>query len=170
MGQKRMQEKNRELTEAVRRNEARVYTDAISGKRVVKKNAPNVDKKTVRRSVFGTRIFYNCPKCGKPLEFKKKMHQGLCMRCGQRLDWARYDSMPAIWLEVKDADEAAYWASQYETTCKTLYGIDFEAWRLSVTRADYPMLLYFPFEDDKAYGRFMRKASKEANVLREVSL
>ena len=164
MSSKRIREKQKDVTEAIKRGEAKAYTDA-DGRRTVKKVAPNTDKRTVRRSILGTRIFYNCPKCGKPLEYKKKMHQGLCMRCGQRLDWADVDEMPCVILMIHDADEAGYWAGQYELTCGTLYGIDYDEWRLSMVKKQYPMQLYFPFTDKKAYGRFMREASREGTVV-----
>ena len=127
----------------------------------------NNEKKKIRRSILGTRIFYNCPKCGQLLNYKKKLHSGICMHCGQKLDWDDLENMACVWLEVHDSDEAGYWASQYEQLNGTLYGIDFEEWRLSMTRKDYPMLLYFPFPEGKAYGRFMRKAAKEATIVKE---
>lgn len=164
MSSKRIKEKSQEIRKSLREGTAFATVDA-SGRRHIRKL--NTDKKTVRRSILGTRIFYNCPKCGQLLTYKKKMHQGLCMNCGQGLNWGEYGQMPAVYLSVRDADEAGYWAGQYEKEAGTLYGIDFESWRLSMTRKVYPMLLYFPFADEKAYGRFMRRAAKEATIIKE---
>ena len=153
--------------DALKRKEAKRYTKP-DGEIHVKKIAPNTQKKTVRRSFLGTRIFYTCPRCGKPLQYKRKMHQGLCMNCGQRLDWSDYDDMACVWLEVHDAEEAGYWGGQYSEINGTLYGIDYEKWRLSMTRKRYPMILFFPFPYGKDYGRFMRKASKEATIIKDI--
>ena len=166
MSKKRIQEKSRAIRKAVKEGNAKV-TYKSDGKMEIKKIAPNVDKKKVRRSFYGTKIFYNCPKCGQVITFRKKMHKNLCINCGQYLDWSDYDNMACVCLKVTDAEEAGYWASQYETAIGTLYGIDYEEWRLSMTKKRYPMLLFFPFPEGKAYGRFMRKASKEGNIVKE---
>lgn len=155
-------EKNRGVVKALKNGTGFVNYDEYGHRKV---NILNSEKKTVRRSFLGTRIFYNCPKCGKPLQYKKKLHQGICMNCGQRLDWSDFDNMSCIWLKVDNADEAGYWAAQYETINGTAYGIDVEKWRLE--RKSYPMLLYFPFPNAKDYGRFMRKAAKEATIIKE---
>lgn len=158
----RTAEKNKQIIKQLKNGTAFVSKDA-EGRRKI--NTLNCEKKKVRRSFLGTRIFYNCPKCGKPLKYKKKMHQGLCMNCGQRLDWSDYDNMAAVWILVKDSEEAGYWASQYEAINGETYGLDVEKWRL--IHKDYPLLLYFPFPYGKDYGRFMRKAAKEATIVKE---
>jgi DNA-directed RNA polymerase subunit RPC12/RpoP len=163
---KRTAEKNQKITEAIRKGTA-VTSKDIHGRRTI--TVLNSEKRKVRRSFLGTRIIYNCPKCGQILSFKKKLHSGICMNCGQNLDWDDFDNMACTYLRVADSDEAGYWASQYETICGTLYGIDFEEWRLSMTRKTYPMLLYFPFPFGKEYGRFMRKAAKEATIVTDFS-
>lgn len=165
---KRTAEKNREIVQALKNHDAKAYIDD-KGRRIVKKKAPNTEKKVVRRSFLGTRVLYNCPKCGKLLNFKKKMHQGLCMNCGQRLDWADYGEMNCVWLEIHDGEEAGYWADQYKKVNGALYKVDYESWRLSMTRRDYPALLYFPFPNGKDYGRFMRKAAKEATIVKNIN-
>lgn len=165
MGRTRTAEKNKKIAKAVKKGTAIVSKDT-DGRRKV--SMLNVDEKKVRRSFLGTRIFYNCPNCGEKLEFKKKLHSGLCMRCGQALDWADFDNVSCVYLLMHDADEAAYWADQYESAVGGLYGIDYDEWRLSMTKKGYPLTLYFPFANSKDYGRFMRKASKEATVVKEI--
>ena len=130
-------------------------------------SAPNTDRKAVRRSFLGTRIFYNCPKCGRVLENRRKAHRNLCMQCGQYLDWDEFDKMSAVYLSVTDADNALYWAEQYKYFNGETYGIDLDKWRrgLSLKKEDYPMILFFPFPTGKAYGRFMRQASKEGTII-----
>lgn len=161
---RRMAEKNRQIAKQIKEGTAFITKDS-EGRRHVR--ALNSEKKKVRRSFLNTRIFYNCPKCGQPLQFKKKMHQGLCMRCGQRLDWDNYEDMAVVWILVHDAEEAGYWAAQYEAINGDTYGLDVENWRL--IRKDYPLLLYFPFPYGKDYGRFMRKAAKEATIIKDIN-
>lgn len=163
MSRERIAEKSMAIRKAVKEGNAKVVK-GTDGKISIKKTAPNVDRKKVRRSIMGSRIFYTCPKCGKVLEFSKKMHKNLCMRCGQYLDWSDYENMACVWILANDAEEAGYWAGQYEAMNGTLYGIDFEEWRLK--RKSYPLLLFFQFPEGKAYGRFMRKVAKEANVIK----
>ena len=160
----RIAEKNKQIIKQLKNGTAFATKDA-GGRRKI--NVLNTEKKKVRRSFLGTRIFYNCPKCGKALRYKKKMHQGLCMECGTRLDWSDYDNMPCVYLMVNDSEEAAYWASQYESINGDTYGLDIEKWRL--IHRDYPLLLYFPFPNAKDYGRFMRKAAKEATIIKEIN-
>ena len=168
MSRKRIAEKSRAVRKSVKEGNAKV-TYKPDGKMEIKKAAPNVDKKKVRRCFYGTRIFYNCPKCGQVITFRKKMHRNLCMNCGQYLDWADYENRACVWIQVENAEDAGYWASEYESATSTLYRIDFEAWRLSMTKKRYPMLLFFPFPEGKAYGRFMRKAAKEADIVKDVN-
>lgn len=157
----RSAEKNRKIVKALKEGTAFATKDAEGHRKI---NVLNSEKKKVRRSVLGTRIFYNCPKCGQVLMYKKKMHQGICMNCGQRLDWSDYDNLSCVWLLVHDSEEAGYWAAQYESINGDAYEIDTEKWRL--IRKDYPLLLYFPFLNGKDYGRFMRKAAKEATIIK----
>ena len=164
MSYKRTAEKNKRIVKQLKEKTA-IETVDIEGKRHVK--CLNADKKDVRRSFLGNRIFYNCPKCGKSLKYNKKMHQGLCMSCGQRLNWGDYDDMAVVWILARDSEEAGYWAAQYEAINGSSYGIDVEKWR--VTRKEYPLLLYFPFPYGKEYGRFMRKAAKEATIVKEIN-
>ena len=168
MAGKRIAEKRKQVLKDIREGNARVVTGK-DGKTTVKKLAPNTEKKKVRRSILDGRIFYNCPKCGKIIAHRKKMHRNLCMACGQYLDWSDYDNWACIWMKIENAEEAGYWAGQYEAANGTLYGIDYDTWRLSMTKMGYPMLLYFPFPEGKAYGRFMRKAAKEGTIIKEVN-
>ena len=158
----RAAEKNKQILKQIKDGTAIVTKDA-EGRRHIRKL--NTEKKPVRRSFLGTRIFYNCPMCGKPLKYKKKMHQGLCMSCGQRLDWCDYENMSVVWILAHDSEEAGYWAAQYEAINGDTYGINVEQWRL--IHKNYPLLLYFPFPYGKDYGRFMRKAAKEATIIKE---
>lgn len=89
------------------------------------------------------------------------------MNCGQRLNWCDYDDMAAVWILVHDSDEARYWALQYEAISSKTYYMDIEKW--CVLKRDYPVVLYFPFPYGKEYGRFMRKAAKEATIVKEVN-
>ena len=123
MLRKTIKEKNQKIQKALKDGTAFSSKDS-NGRRTI--TVLNSEKKKVRRSFLGTRILYNCPKCGQLLGFKKKLHSGICMNCGQKLDWDDFDNMSCIYLKVYDADESAYWASQYETICGTLYGIDLE--------------------------------------------
>ena len=123
------------------------------------------EKKPVRIGFLGTKVNYCCPKCGYLLEFKKKKHRIECFRCGQILDWSRIENMQAVWIEAKDAEDAGYWAAQYEILCGGAFGLDTDQWRL--IRKEYPLLLYFPFPEGKGYGRFMRMAAKDAKVVKE---
>lgn len=117
----------------------------------------------VRRSFLGTRIFYNCPKCGKVLEYTRKKHRYCCHYCGQMLNPDIFENMECAFLIVNDPDEAFYWAGQYEYFNGDTYAVDINKWRL--ISKEYPLILYFPFPEGKAYGRFMRKAAKEATIL-----
>ena len=162
MSRARIAEKNRKIAQQIKNGTAVVTKDA-EGRRHVR--VLNTEKKKVRRSFLGTRIFYNCPRCGKVLQYKKKMHQGLCMNCGQKLDWSECVNMDVVLILTHDAEEAGYWAAQYEAVNGDTYGLDIEKWRL--IRKEYPLLLYFPFPYGKDYGRFMRKAAKEATIIKE---
>ena len=160
----RVAKKNKQIVMQLKDGTTFVSKDA-EGRRKI--NALNCEKKKVRRSFLGTMIFYNCPKCGMVLQYKKKMHQGLCMNCGQKLDWSECVNMDVVWILAHDAEEAGYWAAQYEAINGDTYGLDIEKWRL--IRKEYPLLLYLPFPYGKDYGRFMRKAAKEATIIKEVN-
>lgn len=127
-----------------------------------KKTDPN--RKDVRISILGTRIFYNCPKCGKILRNRKKMHKNVCMECGQYLDWSKAEHMETVWIRAKNPQEVSYWARQYEIFHGSLYGLDPDQLRSGIR---FPLLLYFAFPKGKGYGGFMRKAAKEAEVVKE---
>ena len=86
------------------------------------------------------------------------------MNCGQRLDWCDYDDMAVVVILARDSEEAGYWAAQYEQINGSTYGIVVDKWRL--IRKNYPLPLYFPFPFGKDYGRFMRKAAKEATIIK----
>lgn len=124
-------------------------------------------KKQIRRSILDRRIFYNCPKCGKPLLFKRLIHEKKCSVCGQRLEWGDLDGMQSVYILARDSSEAAYWAEKYREINGTVYGIDIEKWRLGLK--EFPTILFFSFPESKEYGRFMRIASKEAKIMKEVS-
>lgn len=126
----------------------------------------STEKKKVRRVIHEHRIVYICPKCGKPIEFKKRLTKSTCKRCGQNLNWDDCEDISSVYLLAEDSNEAGYWASKYEEINGTTYGIDVEDWRL--TRREYPVLLYFPFLSNKDYGRFMRLASKDGNVIKDI--
>ena len=111
------------------------------------------------------RIFYVCPKCGKALRFRKTRDDRKCTQCGQRLDWVEWDEMKSVYILAQDSGEAAYWAERYEETAGTTFGIDIEKWRLSLK--EFPVTLFFPFLESKAYGRFARLAAKEAKIVKE---
>lgn len=117
----------------------------------------------VRRSFLGTRIFYNCPKCGRVLTFEHKKHRDECSHCGQKLEWSGIQDICGVYLQINDADEAFYWAGQYEYYNGTTYDLELDKWRL-IYRS-FPMIMFYPFPEGKAYGRFMRKASKEATII-----
>lgn len=117
----------------------------------------------VRRSFLGTRIFYNCPKCGKVLEYKQKKHRYTCWHCRQAINPDEFENMAAAYLLIGNADEAFYWAGQYQYFNGTTYDLDLDKWRLIYRK--FPMVMFFPFPEGKAYGRFMRKAAKEATVI-----
>lgn len=119
----------------------------------------------VRRSFLERRIFYICPKCGKPIKSRKIRHANACILCGQKLDWTDCENVQSLYISVQDSGEAAYWAEAYASCTGENYGIDIDEWRLSLRK--FPMLLYFPFMNPKDYGRFMRKASKEAAFVTE---
>lgn len=157
----RTAEKNKQVLKQLKEGTA-ISTKDENGVRHIRKL--NAEKKKVRRSFLGTRIFYNCPSCGQPLRYRKKMHQGLCMNCGQALDWCDYECMAVVWILVRDSEEAGYWAAQYEEINGQTYGLNMEEWRL--IHKDYPMLLCFQFPYGKDYGRFMRKAAKEATIIK----
>ena len=118
------------------------------------------NKKLVRRSILGNRIFYNCPKCGKPIEYRLKKHKYHCMHCGQELDWNNnYDNMSVAIIWVDNAEDAYFWAKQYAFYNGDTYELDPDQWRLLDKR--YPLILYFPFPEGKAYGRFVREATMQ---------
>lgn len=122
--------------------------------------APNTEGKKVRRSIHDRRIYYICPKCGKPIEFLKKSHgRSLCRKCGQRLLWDGLDEMPVVKILAQDSGEAEYWLERYESMNGTLYGIDLSAWVKE--RRPYPTVMFFVFPETKMYSQFIRLASKE---------
>ena len=124
--------------------------------------------KRVRRQILDGRIWYICPKCGKPLIFRKRVHgKNLCIQCGQTLDWTEVDDIPSIWIQANDAESAAFWIGKYEAMHGTLYGLD-ETEYLKRQKS-YPTLLYFSFPDGAGYGAFMRLASKEKAVAKDVT-
>lgn len=125
----------------------------------------NTESGKVRRSILGHRIFYNCPKCGKVLEFgKRNRGWGKCLKCGQKLDWSGLEDIPSVYLKVNNAEEAEYWIGQYETMNGTLY--DFSTNSFLKSRRRWPAVLYFPFPESKMYGRFVRMASKESKIVK----
>ena len=118
----------------------------------------NDQSKPVRISYLGKRIFYHCPKCGKPLVFRK-LYQGksLCVLCGQRLDWSPVESLLAEVVPAEDSVAAAIIAEKYYNAC----GMDEKDWRnLNDFRKSLigngPVDLYLFFRNPKEYGRFKR--------------
>ena len=92
------------------------------------------------------------------------MHRNACLNCGKALDWTEAENMQSVYILARDAEEAGYWASQYEIMHGSSYAVDTESWRL--IHKEYPLVLYFPFPMGKGYGRFMRKAAKEAFIIK----
>ena len=68
-----------------------------------------------------------------------------------------------MYLQINDTDEAFYWAGQYEYYNGTTYDLELDKWRLIYR--PFPMIMFYPFPEGKAYGRFMRKASKEGTII-----
>lgn len=168
MSRKRVAEKAKKVRETLKAKGIKTVLPDSEGRLYhmePKKKAPNTNRKTVRRSFLGTRIFYTCPKCGKPLEYRKKMHKNLCMRCGQYLDWGGYDRMESVYLLIENAEDAYFWAKEYAFCNGTTYEIDPDQWRL--IPKTFPTLMFFPFPAGKAYGRFMREAAKEGTIVNE---
>lgn len=157
----RSAQKNRAVLNALnKKGLAEIPTDPKTGKWITANN-----RKKVRRSFFDRRICYICPKCGKPLQFRRITGFGKCLKCGQRLDWCDFDEMKSVYIRADDSGEAAYWAEAYEKISGTTYGINIEKWRLSLS--DFPKILFFPFPEGKDYGRFMRLAAKDAKIVKE---
>lgn len=74
--------------------------------------------------------------------------------------------MKSLYILADDSSEAAYWAEKYtECTGDHVLDVDIEKWRLELR--GFPKLLFFPFLNDKDYGRFMRLASKDAKIVKE---
>lgn len=118
----------------------------------------NDQSKPVRIFYLGKRIFYHCPKCGKPLIFRK-LYQGksLCILCGQRLDWSPVESFQSEIVQAKDSVEAATIAERYYDAC----GMNEKDWyNLSELRKSLigkgPIDLYLFFRSPKEYGQFKR--------------
>lgn len=125
----------------------------------------NMETKKVRKSFMGRRIYYICPKCGKPIVSRKMIHSSRCMRCGQKLDWSECENPQTVWILAHDSSEASYWAETYLEYTGETFCMDINDWRLSLR--EFPMLLYFPFKETKDYGRFVRKAAKEATIVKQ---
>lgn len=117
----------------------------------------NTSKKPVRIEVQGSRIRYICPKCGKPILFRKRvLGRSLCLECGQALDWEKASDISAITLNARELDEAIWIAENYIA----ITGIKME---VPSFRGDEHEL-YLLFLEKKQYGAFMRKYAKGSGV------
>lgn len=166
MPKTRIAEKNQKMVNILKKKGLKsVPRDPKTGEMrtvTIKKDIQS-EKKPVRRAFMDRKICYFCPKCGRLIEFRKKMHRIKCSRCGQYLDWKELEDMRVAHILVSDSGEAAYWAEKYEYYNGTVYGMDINKWRLHLK--DFPKILFFPFPDGKGYGRFMRLAAKDAVVI-----
>ena len=121
------------------------------------KKTMNSESKPVRISFYSRRIIYICPKCGKPLTFRKK-YQGtsLCMKCGQRLDWDPVSKFQIEVVQAEDPVEAALIAEKYysanEMNEKDWFNLDEFRKSLNGKQSE----LYLLFKGQKEYGRFKR--------------
>ena len=118
----------------------------------------NTKDKPIRISYWQRRIIYICPKCGKPITFRKRsMGKSLCVGCGQRLDWSPAEKFQAEIITAQDAADAAIIAEEYYQAC----GLEEKDWfnlsefRKSLVRKE-GIDLYLFFRDPKEYGRFKR--------------
>lgn len=128
------------------------------------KTAPNSKLRPVRICYFGRRIIYICPKCGKPIAFRKKsMGKSLCLLCGQRLDWTPLDQIQTEIVTAENSTDAAIIAEKYYKACdmteKDWFNLD--EFRRSLTERDprkpaKETELYLYFKNPKEYGRFKR--------------
>ena len=124
----------------------------------------NSGLKPVRISFYGRRIVYICPRCGKPITFKK-LYQGksLCMKCGQRLDWSPVEKLQTETIIAENATDAAIIAERYYTACgmNEKDWFDLNEFRKSLVERDpykppHRTELYLFFKDPKEYGRYKR--------------
>lgn len=124
----------------------------------------NDKSKPIRMTYYGRRIFYICPKCGKPITFRRRMvGKSLCLKCGQKLDWAPADQIRTEMIAAEDAMDAASIAEDYYQACgleeKDWFNLD--AFRKSLTQKiprgeKREIELYLFFKGPKEYGRFKR--------------
>lgn len=120
----------------------------------------NTQSKPIRISYWQRRIIYICPKCGKPITFRKPgMGRSLCIQCGQRLDWSPADSIQTEVVTAENATDAAIIAERYFQACeyeeKDWFSLD--EFRKSLTgKGTEGIELYLLFRDPKEYGRFKR--------------
>ena len=117
-----------------------------------------MSEKPVRIAYWQRRIVYICPKCGKPLVFRKvRFGTKRCALCGQDLDWSPTDKIQTETVTAEDATDAAIIAERYFQAC----GIEESEWfnldefRRSLSRRGRTEL-YLYFKDPKEYGRFKR--------------
>lgn len=122
----------------------------------------NTESKLVEIVYKDNRIIYQCPKCKKPLIFRKR-YQGrsLCILCGQRLDWKSENDIYIEVFNTRDSDESAWIADRYYEACKTPESkrLDTDDWRKSLKGQGGEM--YLLFQNGKAHGNFMRRYAKE---------
>ena len=114
----------------------------------------------VRVRTMNRRYHYICPKCGRPIEFKKRVTNHLCLRCGQKLDWDGTEKQISEIVTASDSSEALCIAERYFATNQMAEKdwFDLEDWRKSLRGRTE---LFLIFKNEKAHGEFMRWAGKE---------
>lgn len=119
-------------------------------------SAPNTSAKPIRIVYHERRIIYICPKCGKPIKFKRGIGNSLCIRCGQRLDWEPLKAIQTDILQVENGIEAAEIAEKYyeanEMQEKDWINLD----EIRRSLRNQSCELYLLFKGPKEYGRFKR--------------
>ena len=129
-------------------------------------NAMNDISKNVIIKFDGRLIRYLCPKCKRPIQFKKKIHgNSLCFQCGQRLNWEPVHDISTVTIQAMDTDEAAWIAKQYYEVNRMNEDDWISIDELRRTLKSDSVELYLLFLDPKAKGRFMRRYAKDGTVL-----
>ena len=124
----------------------------------------NDKSKPIRITYYGRRIFYICPKCGKPITFRKRMMgKSLCLKCGQKLDWSPAGQIQTEMVTAESEEEANQIAEMYCEACGEQMGewfspAGFERRIAERYRRDpkTETELYLFFKGPKEYGRFKR--------------
>ena len=123
----------------------------------------NTDRKAVIRKQNGRLFRYICPGCGKPLQVHRGVKKNLCMQCGQCLDWQPVQKKWWVeWLVCQNREDAMCCAEKYcEVTRSRLIDPEVYLEKDIPENRWWPKNMYFPFTDEKAYGRFMRWVAKD---------